>query len=748
MESNNLSFDSDEQSSDVYEEKAFDAFMCPLTRQVMRDPVTIESGQTFEREAILKWFKECRETGRKPTCPLTQIALNSTDLTPCIALRMAIEEWRKRRAERELEKARVSLTLISSEQNAVGALRHVINICQRNEANKDLVRNQGLIPMIVDMLRSSNRQVRLKALEVLLYGAILILVGMASSKAENIVAIEHAESTLKNLEKCEANIKPMAENGRLMPLLKKLIEGTPEVQLSMIECLSELVLANDTKATVASKVGPILIKIMQTGTLQAREATLKALREISSNEASSKALIEAGILPPLIKDLFSVGMHKFPMHLKELSASVLANIASSDAQLEAIEFEHNGRMVTLLSEDVVHSLLHLISNTGPAIECRLLQVLVGLTDSAASAKEVVAAVRSSGAIISLIQFIEAVHRDIRVAALKLLGNISSYMGQELSDAFGGSAGHLSSLMRIISDSNIITEEQTAAVKLLADLPEREAGLTRQLFDLGAFRTLAIKLSEIKNGVIFSNRHVTVFQEGIAHILCRITYGLSEPDYLNFAIQYDLGEVFLDLLQMTGQDNLQIACVTVLGNLSQESKNLTIVPDPPTVKCCRVFSKPAPVQGLCRVHHGFCSMRETFCLLQGRAVERLIACLDHQNEKVVEAALGALCTLLSDGLDIMEGVFVLYEAEGIRPILDVLVDNRSNGITQKAVWVVERILRVEDIAKEVAGDQSVGSALVEAFRTGDYRTRQIAERALKHVDKLPNFSSTYQQFQRA
>lgn len=168
MESSiNLSFDSDEQSSDAYEEKAFDAFMCPLTRQVMRDPVTIESGQTFEREAILKWFKECRESGRQPTCPLTQKALKSTDLAPCIALRKAIEEWTKRREEKELEKTRVSLTLTSSEQNAVGALRHVINICQRNEANKVLVRNQGLIPMIVNMLRSSNRQVRLKTLEVL-----------------------------------------------------------------------------------------------------------------------------------------------------------------------------------------------------------------------------------------------------------------------------------------------------------------------------------------------------------------------------------------------------------------------------------------------------------------------------------------------------------------------------------------------------------------------------------------------------
>jgi hypothetical protein len=57
------------------------------------------------------------------------------------------------------------------------------------------------------------------------YGAILILVGMASSKAENIVAVENTESTLKNLEKCEANIKPMAENERLMSLLKMLIEG-------------------------------------------------------------------------------------------------------------------------------------------------------------------------------------------------------------------------------------------------------------------------------------------------------------------------------------------------------------------------------------------------------------------------------------------------------------------------------------------------------------------------------------------
>lgn len=56
-------------------------------------------------------------------------------------------------------------------------------------------------------------------------GAILILVGLVSSKSENIVVVERAEHTLKNLEKCEKNIKQMAENGRLQPLLTKLLEG-------------------------------------------------------------------------------------------------------------------------------------------------------------------------------------------------------------------------------------------------------------------------------------------------------------------------------------------------------------------------------------------------------------------------------------------------------------------------------------------------------------------------------------------
>lgn len=57
-------------------------------------------------------------------------------------------------------------------------------------------------------------------------GAILILVGMTSSKSEDLSTVEKADKTLENLEKCENNVRQMAVNGRLQPLLTQLLEGT------------------------------------------------------------------------------------------------------------------------------------------------------------------------------------------------------------------------------------------------------------------------------------------------------------------------------------------------------------------------------------------------------------------------------------------------------------------------------------------------------------------------------------------
>lgn len=166
-------YDTGSQSDDSYRfermhiEPIYDSFFCPLTKQVMRDPVTLENGQTFEREAIEKWFRECKESGRNLQCPLTLKELKSADLKPSIALRNTIEEWSARNEAAQLDMASKSLNLGSSESDILLALDYVQQICQKSRSNKRVARNAGLLPMIVDMLKSGSRKVRCKALETL-----------------------------------------------------------------------------------------------------------------------------------------------------------------------------------------------------------------------------------------------------------------------------------------------------------------------------------------------------------------------------------------------------------------------------------------------------------------------------------------------------------------------------------------------------------------------------------------------------
>lgn len=67
--------------------KGIDSFLCPITREVMEDPVIAADGHTYEREAIELWFRN----NRNPRSPKTNQILSSTQLFPNYALKNAIE---------------------------------------------------------------------------------------------------------------------------------------------------------------------------------------------------------------------------------------------------------------------------------------------------------------------------------------------------------------------------------------------------------------------------------------------------------------------------------------------------------------------------------------------------------------------------------------------------------------------------------------------------------------------------------
>lgn len=51
-----------------------DEYICPITQEIMREPVTISDGFTYEKQAITEWFMS-----GKYTSPMTNLTLENTD---------------------------------------------------------------------------------------------------------------------------------------------------------------------------------------------------------------------------------------------------------------------------------------------------------------------------------------------------------------------------------------------------------------------------------------------------------------------------------------------------------------------------------------------------------------------------------------------------------------------------------------------------------------------------------------------
>uniref|UniRef100_A0ACD5WR22 Uncharacterized protein n=1 Tax=Avena sativa TaxID=4498 RepID=A0ACD5WR22_AVESA len=68
-------------------------FLCPITLDVMRDPVTLPTGITYDRHAISRWLR-LAGAAKSATCPLTKLPVApDCDFTPNHTLRRLIHSW-------------------------------------------------------------------------------------------------------------------------------------------------------------------------------------------------------------------------------------------------------------------------------------------------------------------------------------------------------------------------------------------------------------------------------------------------------------------------------------------------------------------------------------------------------------------------------------------------------------------------------------------------------------------------------
>ncbi|OQR89136.1 hypothetical protein ACHHYP_06457 [Achlya hypogyna] len=67
-----------------------DSFVCPITQELMVDPVVTDDGHSYEHEAIKRWLRA------NATSPVTNLPLRSKTLLPNHALKRAIADFRSR----------------------------------------------------------------------------------------------------------------------------------------------------------------------------------------------------------------------------------------------------------------------------------------------------------------------------------------------------------------------------------------------------------------------------------------------------------------------------------------------------------------------------------------------------------------------------------------------------------------------------------------------------------------------------
>ncbi|XP_060215991.1 U-box domain-containing protein 13-like [Lycium barbarum] len=345
-----------------------DDFRCPISLELMRDPVIVSTGQTYERSCIEKWL----EAGHS-TCPKTQQALTSKALTPNYVLRSLISQWceangiepPKRPGSSQPNKSASACTPAErskienlmrklksgSPEEARSAAGEIRLLAKRNTDNRVAIAEAGAIPLLVHLLSTPDSRTQEHAVTALLNLSIcennkgnIVTSGAVPGivhvlRKGSMEARENAAATLFSLSVIDENKVTIGSSGAIPPLVALLSEGTQRGKKDAATALFNLCIYQGNKGkAIRAAVVPTLMRLLtepQGGMVDEALAILAIL----SSHPEAKAAIGAAEAVPVLVDVISNGSPRN----KENSAAVLVHLCSGD-QHHLVEAQRLGLM--------------------------------------------------------------------------------------------------------------------------------------------------------------------------------------------------------------------------------------------------------------------------------------------------------------------------------------------------------------------------------------------------------------------
>ncbi|KAG0457829.1 hypothetical protein HPP92_022986 [Vanilla planifolia] len=301
-------------------------FCCPISLDLMRDPVITSSGQTYDRAFITQWMEEghC-------TCPNSGQMLSHTRLIPNRALRSLIAQWcmaqgipydppdgyetyaestavpSASRAAKEANQRTAEILIeklsVGSELEKTAAAREIRLLAKTGKENRSCIAELGAIPLLEALLSS------------------------------NSIAQENSVTAMLNLSIHDRNKRRiMEQEGCLGSIVNVLMNGlTTEARENAAATLFSLSVVHVYKKRICDESGAVeaLAGLLREGTPRGKKDAVTALFNLSTHPECSVRMVESGALSALVEALKTEGV-------AEEAAGALALLARQQSVVDVV----------------------------------------------------------------------------------------------------------------------------------------------------------------------------------------------------------------------------------------------------------------------------------------------------------------------------------------------------------------------------------------------------------------------------
>ncbi|KAL5122433.1 U-box domain-containing protein 19 [Glycine soja] len=319
-----------------------DDFRCPISLELMSDPVTIETGHTYDRSSILKWFRS-----GNLMCPKTGKRLSSTEMVPNLVLRRLIQQHcytngisipfvdsshRNREITRTVEPGSVAA------EGAMRMLASFLNGMIENGSGEE--KNRGAF------------EIRLLSKTSIFSRSCLVEAGLAPlllkllSSSDSLTQV-NAAAALLNLSKCAKSRSVMVEKWGLELIIDVLRKGLKiEASQHVAAVLFYLSAEYGNLIGEEPEAIPSLIRLIKDGSYRSKKNGLVAIFGLLKHPENHRRVLEGGAVSSLVDIL--KGCEKEDLITDSLA--ILATLA-----------ERSEGMIAILHGEALHVAVEILS---------------------------------------------------------------------------------------------------------------------------------------------------------------------------------------------------------------------------------------------------------------------------------------------------------------------------------------------------------------------------------------------------